>query len=84
VHPPISLAIRKDYRYYVFSIPTQTGHTELSGEFIMRHPSFEGMRTDQKAKEVMKEKAISGKISMYEVGKRPTIMPDKRQNDNLR
>jgi len=39
----------------------EVSYTELTDEGIMRHPSFEGMRTDKKAKDVMKEKAISSK-----------------------
>ena len=39
----------------------EVSYTEITGDGIMRHPSFEGMRTDKKAKDVMKEKAISAK-----------------------
>ena len=39
----------------------EVSYAELTDEAIMRHPSFEGMRTDKKAKDVMKEKAISSK-----------------------
>jgi bifunctional non-homologous end joining protein LigD len=37
----------------------EVSYAELTDEGIMRHPSFEGMRTDKKAKKVEKEKAIS-------------------------
>ena len=36
----------------------EVSYTEMTADGVMRHPSFEGMRTDKKAKEVMKEKAI--------------------------
>lgn len=39
----------------------EVSYTELTDDGVMRHPSFEGMRTDKKAKDVMKEKAISSK-----------------------
>jgi len=39
----------------------EVSYTEITDDGIMRHPSFEGMRTDKKAKDVMKEKAISTK-----------------------
>jgi bifunctional non-homologous end joining protein LigD len=37
----------------------EVSYTEITGDGVMRHPSFEGMRTDKKAKEVVEEKAIS-------------------------
>ncbi|MEO7983390.1 MAG: DNA ligase D [Bacteroidota bacterium] len=46
----------------------EVSYTELTDDGIMRHPSFEGMRTDKKPKDVMKEKAISNKkvkVSAY-------------------
>jgi bifunctional non-homologous end joining protein LigD len=36
----------------------EVSYTEMTDEGIMRHPSFEGMRTDKKAIDVKKEKAI--------------------------
>ena len=39
----------------------EVSYAEITDDGIMRHPSFEGMRTDKKAKDVMKEKAISVK-----------------------
>ena len=39
----------------------EVSYTEITDDGVMRHPSFEGMRTDKKAKEVIKEKAISYK-----------------------
>lgn len=35
----------------------EVSYTELTGDGIMRHPSFEGLRDDKKAKEVLPEKA---------------------------
>ena len=39
----------------------EVSYTEVTSDGVMRHPSFEGMRTDKKAQKVMKEKAISSK-----------------------
>jgi len=39
----------------------EVSYTEVTDDGVMRHPSFEGMRTDKKAQKVMKEKAISSK-----------------------
>ena len=35
----------------------EVSFTEMTGDGVMRHPSFEGMRIDKKASEVMEEKA---------------------------
>jgi bifunctional non-homologous end joining protein LigD len=37
----------------------EVSFTEMTSDGIMRHPSFEGMRIDKKAKDVVKEKATS-------------------------
>lgn len=37
----------------------EVSYTELTDENVMRHPSFQGLRKDKKAKEVTKEKAIN-------------------------
>ena len=39
----------------------EVSYAEITDDGVMRHPSFEGMRTDKKAKDVMKERAISSK-----------------------
>jgi bifunctional non-homologous end joining protein LigD len=39
----------------------EVSYTEITDDGVMRHPSFEGMRTDKKAQKVMREKAISSK-----------------------
>jgi bifunctional non-homologous end joining protein LigD len=36
----------------------EVSYTEITSDGIMRHPSFEGLRTDKKARDVKKEKAI--------------------------
>ncbi len=36
----------------------EVSYTEITTDGVMRHPSFEGLRTDKKAKEVKKEKEI--------------------------
>ena len=37
----------------------EVSYTEITNDGIMRHPSFEGLRMDKKAKDVKKEKAIA-------------------------
>ena len=37
----------------------EVSYAEITDDGVMRHPSFEGMRTDKKAKDVKKEKAVS-------------------------
>jgi len=37
----------------------EVSYTEITSDGVMRHPSFEGLRIDKKAKNVKKEKAIS-------------------------
>jgi len=39
----------------------EVSYTEITSDGVMRHPSFEGLRTDKKAKDVKKEKVISSK-----------------------
>jgi len=39
----------------------EVSYTEITSDGVMRHPSFEGLRTDKKAKDVKKEKAIATK-----------------------
>ena len=36
----------------------EVSYTEITNDGVMRHPSFEGLRTDKKAKDVKKENAI--------------------------
>jgi bifunctional non-homologous end joining protein LigD len=36
----------------------EVSYAELTGDGIMRHPSFEGLREDKKAKDVVKEKTV--------------------------
>ncbi|MEO6313836.1 MAG: DNA ligase D [Chitinophagaceae bacterium] len=39
----------------------EVSYTEMTGDGVMRHPSFEGMREDKKAQEVRAEKATAAK-----------------------
>lgn len=41
----------------------EVSFTEMTKDGIMRHPSFEGMRVDKKAKDVVREKAIPVKAA---------------------
>ncbi len=36
----------------------EVSYAEMTDDGVMRHPSFEGMRTDKKAKDVLKEKPV--------------------------
>jgi bifunctional non-homologous end joining protein LigD len=40
----------------------EVSFTEMTSDGIMRHPSFEGMRIDKKAKDVLREEAAEAKI----------------------
>lgn len=44
----------------------EVSFTELTGDGVMRHPSFEGMRIDKPAKKVVMEKAIAAKKAIQE------------------
>lgn len=37
----------------------EVSYTEITADGVMRHPSFEGLRTDKKAKDVKRDKVIS-------------------------
>jgi bifunctional non-homologous end joining protein LigD len=37
----------------------EVSYTEMTSDGVMRHPSFEGMRMDKKAKDVVREKPVS-------------------------
>ncbi|MEI9944892.1 MAG: DNA ligase D [Chitinophagaceae bacterium] len=39
----------------------EVSYAEITDDGVMRHPSFEGMRTDKKAKDVKKETAVESK-----------------------
>jgi bifunctional non-homologous end joining protein LigD len=39
----------------------EVSYAEITSDGVMRHPSFEGMREDKKAKDVMREKAVKTK-----------------------
>ena len=39
----------------------EVSYAEITDDGVMRHPSFEGMREDKKAKDVMREKAVKTK-----------------------
>jgi bifunctional non-homologous end joining protein LigD len=50
----------------------EVSYTELTSDGIMRHPSFEGLREDKKAKDVHEEVAVPVKKII-----KPTILKDK-------
>lgn len=47
----------------------EVSYTEMTTDGVMRHPSFQGMRTDKKATDVKKEKAIPVKKAVKAVKK---------------
>jgi bifunctional non-homologous end joining protein LigD len=55
----------------------EVSFTEITKDGIMRHPSFEAMRIDKKAKEVIKEKAINTNkiITHEEIKSKETLKP---------
>jgi len=56
----------------------EVSYAELTDEGIMRHPSFEGMREDKKAKDVVKEKMIHVEdITGKEKGGKRKSKPDE-------
>jgi bifunctional non-homologous end joining protein LigD len=44
----------------------EVSYTEMTADGVMRHPSFQGMRIDKKAKDVKKEKALPVKKTVEE------------------
>jgi bifunctional non-homologous end joining protein LigD len=60
----------------------EVSFTEMTTDGIMRHPSFEAMRIDKKAKEVIKEKAINtNEIITHEEIKSKEILKPARMKD---
>lgn len=63
----------------------EVSFTEMTSDGVMRHPSFEGMRTDKRANEVVLEKPLPTKEVMQEenvlTGK--VIKPAKRERKTL-
>lgn len=53
----------------------EVSYTELTSDGVMRHPSFEGMRIDKKAKDVVLEKE---KPVRSLTGKKKTILQEKK------
>lgn len=63
----------------------EVSYTEMTSDGVMRHPSFEGMRTDKEAKDVVMEKAVAAekvKSSRYakpvkEKGRKTLLNPSE-------
>ncbi len=58
----------------------EVSYTELTTDGIMRHPSFEGMREDKKAKDVLEEVAIPVKKSAKPKLLKEKVMPASDQS----
>lgn len=52
----------------------EVSYAELTDEGVMRHPSFEGMRIDKNAKDVVKEKALKRQVSRNTPDKRKSLL----------
>lgn len=59
----------------------EVSYAEITGDGVMRHPSFEGMRTDKKAKDVIREKAVSA--TKLDTGKYTKPITDKSRKTFL-
>ena len=71
-NPPHAIAI-----WMKPELVCEVSFTEMTTDGIMRHPSFEAMRIDKKAKEVIKEKAINTNeiISQEEIKSKEILKP---------
>ena len=56
-------------------------YAELTQEGIMRHPSFQGMRTDKKAAEVKEEKAIAAPVGKPKRRSSKSVREEKRLHE---
>ncbi len=52
----------------------EVSYAELTDEGVMRHPSFEGMRTDKNAKDVGKEKAVTRAVKKSAGDQRKSLL----------
>ncbi|HTN18660.1 MAG TPA: DNA ligase D, partial [Chitinophagaceae bacterium] len=53
----------------------EVSFTEMTADGVMRHPSFEGMRTDKKPKDIVLEQALETKQVRAKPGKSQTLDP---------
>jgi bifunctional non-homologous end joining protein LigD len=58
------------------SLVCEVSYAELTGDGVMRHPSFEGLREDKKAKDVIMEKSVSP----MELEKKASASPRKKES----
>jgi bifunctional non-homologous end joining protein LigD len=58
----------------------EVSYVEVTSDGVMRHPSFEGMREDKKAKDVMREKAVKTETA---IAKRKTPTKAKQSTKSL-
>jgi len=61
----------------------EVSYTEITADGLMRHPSFEGMRTDKTGNEVVREKAIPANPSRKPKILKNSIMPAKQNRKTL-
>jgi bifunctional non-homologous end joining protein LigD len=56
---------------------------EMTSDGVMRHPSFEGMREDKNAKEVVREEPIPAKSAVRSAEKAPAILTPTKTRGRL-
>lgn len=59
----------------------EVSYAEITADGVMRHPSFEGLRSDKKASEVKAEKAVAPELVLP--GKIPLQKPGKTERKTL-
>ncbi|MBA2249903.1 MAG: DNA ligase D [Chitinophagaceae bacterium] len=57
----------------------EVSYAEITSDGVMRHPSFEGMRTDKKANEVIMEKVTNAAVVVKGNGQKSKELKDKDQ-----
>lgn len=61
----------------------EVSYTEVTHDGVLRHPSFEGIRLDKKAKEVVREKEKDTDVVVKETKKRKTPLKSKTTDTGL-
>ena len=56
----------------------EVSYAEMTDDGVMRHPSFEGMREDKNAKDVMREKAVKTKTAVKSPAKKAVKVSSKK------
>lgn len=63
----------------------EVSYAEITSDGVMRHPSFEGMRMDKKAADVVRETAVSTEVATREkIEKSPTTKKKETKHEYLK